>query len=90
MHVKRPESVKILFLFSSFFIFSECDLQRQHLLQSYEELQRESRCLHQKREFLEKDMSVYEQRRTRIAERRRNMQMSIEGVHQLIRSMSHL
>uniref|UniRef100_A0A7M6DM06 Uncharacterized protein n=2 Tax=Clytia hemisphaerica TaxID=252671 RepID=A0A7M6DM06_9CNID len=68
----------------------ECDLQRQHLLQSYEELQRESRSLHLKRDFLEKDMLVYDQRRARISDRRRNMQVSIEGVHKALRSMSDL
>ena len=77
-------------VFNFFAYILECDLQRQHLLQSYEELQRESHCLHQKREFLEKDMLVYDQRRVRIAERRRNMQASIESVHQALRSMSDL
>lgn len=76
--------------FSFFFHCLECDLQRQHLLQSYEELQRESRCLHQKRDFLEKDMLVYNERRMRIAEKRRNMQLALENVNQALRTMSQL
>ena len=35
-------------------------------------------------------MLVYDQRRVRIAERKRNMQASIDNVHQALRSMADL
>jgi len=69
---------------------AEHDIQRQHVLQSFEELQREGRCLHQKREYLEKDMVVYNERRIHIAEKRREMRLHMETIHRALRTMSSL
>lgn len=70
--------------------FVEYDAKRQQLLQSYEELQRENHNLRQKRDHLDKDMAVYNERRMRIAERRRHMHLSLEGIHHSLRTLSNL
>ncbi|XP_057292144.1 uncharacterized protein LOC130614719 isoform X2 [Hydractinia symbiolongicarpus] len=69
---------------------AEYDAKRQQLLQSYEELQRENHNLRQKQNHLDKDMAVYNERRMRIAERRRHMHLSLEGIHHSLRTLSNL
>ena len=69
--------------------FTEHDIQRQHVLQQFEELQRDSRCLRQKQEYLEKDNMVYNERTLHIAEKRREMTYSMNTLHRALGNIAN-
>ena len=59
-------------------------------MKKYEELERESVSLQQKREYIQKKLVVYHNRNMDISDQRRELHQTVENIHASLRTILNL